>query len=174
MKRQHAQLLGLPTYVPDTPCKRGHLERYVRNGGCVQCHKESKKSPEGIAYQKWYGYKRRQEAKQRARTLVNSARYRAIKRKLPFDLTIDFVANAIEKGKCPITGIGFILDAPQGTRTHPWAPSIDRKDTAKGYTRDNIQIVCAIYNMAKNDYGHVELMRLASNLVARFPWENSQ
>lgn len=34
----------------------------------------------------------------------------------------------------------------------PFAPSIDRIESKKGYTSDNIQIVCQIVNRAKNEY----------------------
>ena len=35
--------------------------------------------------------------------------------------------------------------------TSLFAPSIDRIDSSKGYTPDNIQIVCCAYNMGKKN-----------------------
>jgi len=35
LSRAEAKAKGLPRYYPGTPCKRGHLERYVYSGRCV-------------------------------------------------------------------------------------------------------------------------------------------
>jgi hypothetical protein len=37
MTRTEAKAAGLAKYETDRPCKNGHTERYVRNGGCTVC-----------------------------------------------------------------------------------------------------------------------------------------
>lgn len=63
--------------------------------------------------------------------------------------------------KCAITGIEFIYDIPRG----PFKPSIDRIDSTKGYTLDNIQIVCWIYNSAKGPNKHSDVIKFATALI---------
>lgn len=42
---------------------------------------------------------------------------------------------------CPILNIPLTLVNESGQRQNPNAPSVDRIDNSKGYTKDNIQIV---------------------------------
>jgi len=55
--------------------------------------------------------------------------------------------------KCKVTGIDFDLSPINGKRTRPFAPRIDRIDSSKGYTPDNIRLVCFAVNMAMNEWG---------------------
>jgi len=48
----------------------------------------------------------------------------------------------------------------------PFSPSFDRIDNTQGYTRDNVQLVCLIYNTAKNAHTHEDLLKLARALVS--------
>jgi hypothetical protein len=41
MKRNEAIELGLKTYEPEKPCKRGHRERYTATGTCAPCGREA-------------------------------------------------------------------------------------------------------------------------------------
>lgn len=65
-------------------------------------------------------------------------------------------------GKCEVTGLPF-----EWSIGSPWAPSLDRIDSARGYTHENTQLVCWIYNQAKNIYTHADLLRLASALASQ-------
>lgn len=48
MNRREAYEAGLKYYNTGHPCKRGHsADRYVGNGGCVDCLRFSRKRPEG-------------------------------------------------------------------------------------------------------------------------------
>lgn len=53
---------------------------------------------------------------------------------------------------CEVTKIRFNLVQPEGMRIRPWAPSVDRIDSLKPYTAKNCQLVCAAYNIAKNEW----------------------
>jgi hypothetical protein len=83
------------------------------------------------------------------------ARGRAHKKGIPYELTpalIGTICEVIQGGKCALTGVPFDYSDDGQFRFRPFAPSIDRKDSSKGYTVDNVQITCVIVNKAKNEY----------------------
>ena len=43
MHRKEATELGLDSYVPDKPCKRGHWHRKTSTGACIPCEKMTSK-----------------------------------------------------------------------------------------------------------------------------------
>lgn len=90
----------------------------------------------------------------RVNLLIRTCRGSAQQRGLDFELTSETVhAMIIVQGaKCILTGIPFDWGFGGKFRANPFAPSIDRRDSSKGYTYDNIQIVCYIVNLAKNQY----------------------
>lgn len=87
----------------------------------------------------------------------------ASKYKFECDLTPEWIESKIKKGRCEVTNIPFVLTRGH----HPFAPSMDRIDSSKGYTMDNIQIVVLIYNTAKRQFCHDDVMLLAKALVNR-------
>lgn len=55
--------------------------------------------------------------------------------------------------KCAVTGITLQLQSPEtGKIGNPFSPSLDRLDNEKGYGRGNVQLVCLMYNNAKNRF----------------------
>ena len=87
----------------------------------------------------------------RAASLCAMARARCRKNGLPFALSVEFVARRIASGACEVSGIAFDLRVGH-RRLSPWAPSIDRIDSEKGYTVENVQIVVSMLNLAKSDF----------------------
>lgn len=86
-----------------------------------------------------------------ANKLLKEAKYRAKKRNLAFNLTLnDIQVPAI----CPVFHTPLIF------RGGPDAPSIDRIDNSKGYTKDNIIIVSLKANLFKSYATIDELKRL--------------
>jgi len=77
-----------------------------------------------------------------------------IGRILEFDLTPDFIQDLFDKSgrKCAITGIPFQMELGKPYKRNPFRPSIDRIDSKRGYTKDNIQIVLSIVNTMRLDY----------------------
>lgn len=65
-------------------------------------------------------------------------------------------------GFCQLTGLP-LQPRPEGCadRVYPWAASLDRIDSAKGYTRENCRIVCAAMNIALNAFGEQVFRSLA-------------
>ena len=86
--------------------------------------------------------------------MIRDCRRRAKNKNRDFDLDITFAIELYEaqNKKCAVSGISFDF-SDTNFRQRPFAPSIDRIDCSKGYTKDNIRFVCTIVNMALNQYG---------------------
>ncbi len=89
--------------------------------------------------------------------LLESARGRAKNKNLPIDIDLDFLINLYEQqgGKCKLTDINFTFEINKDrTRKFlPFNPSLDKIDCNKGYTKDNVRLVCTIVNLALNNFG---------------------
>lgn len=77
----------------------------------------------------------------------------------PRDL-LDLVERA--NGKCEVSLIPFV---PNGTRS-PYAASIDRIDSAKGYETGNVRLVCLAVNAALNVWGLDIALKVARAMIA--------
>lgn len=93
----------------------------------------------------------------RAKALVGGARSR---RPEGFSITVEWAQEKIERGICERTGLPLLLSATSG----PWVPSLDRVDSSMGYTVENTQMVCWMYNAAKNQYTDADVLRFAEAL----------
>lgn len=102
---------------------------------------------------------------------VRAARTRARTRGLPFDLTVDWALDqAKSQGfKCSLTGIPFYTISAATSKVSPYIPSLDRVDCAKGYTQDNVRIVCWAVNAMLLDWGEDIFAQVASRLKAWRP-----
>lgn len=76
-----------------------------------------------------------------------SAKNRARKSNLEFTITLADLENLLIKqnNKCYYTGKEFINEDPD------WTVSIDRIDSTKGYTLDNIRLISSATNYMKSD-----------------------
>ena len=96
-------------------------------------------------------------------------RRRARKINKDYDLTKEWFLAKLSKGKCAITNIPFIY----GTYDHsgpipPFFPTIDRRDSNKGYTKDNCDVVIMAYNQIKNEYTLEELLSWRKSFIERY------
>lgn len=66
-----------------------------------------------------------------------------------------------QSGICPYSGIHLILPTHSNVKIHPqyMYASLDRIDSTKGYTTDNIQFVCKSLNYAKNSMSEIEFLQ---------------
>ena|ERR1700677_1523498 len=87
----------------------------------------------------------------RASLLIGAARGRAKNKKIPFNLddNIQAIAEMLESG-CQLTGLSFDLNRGKAKTN---SPSIDRIDSNKGYTSDNIRIIHWILNCLFGTWG---------------------
>jgi hypothetical protein len=56
------------------------------------------------------------------------------------------------------------FDLSPGPRKQ-FAPSADRIDPGRGYTKDNVQIVCWQYNAAKHTFTDADVVRFARAVI---------
>ncbi len=97
----------------------------------------------------------------RASRLYSSAKQRAKHHNLEFDLTPEWIAEKILVGDCEKTGLSFTLEPPRKGYFHnPYAPSLDRRDQTKGYTKDNVDVVIWAYNQAKGQWNRKHFERI--------------
>lgn len=104
-----------------------------------------------------------------ARLAFTTARRNARKRCIPFSLNKTDIEILVMrcKGHCEISGLPFELEAHPTASRRPFAPSIDRIDSSKGYTRHNARIICVMANLALNEWGDETLLILAKAVVAK-------
>lgn len=112
------------------------------------------------------GQRRRQE-KGLAYCLWFSAKHRAKKMGREFSLT---VTDVIIPSVCPILNLPLItsvaIDNTNGTKDRPANyPTVDRIDSTRGYTPDNIQVISWRANNLKNNATLLELVALGQFAV---------
>lgn len=79
-------------------------------------------------------------------------------------LTKEWIRQKLLAGVCEATGIRFSFsDKPWD----PFQPSLDRKNLKKGYTKDNVQVVVLIHNMARGQWGDKALITYVKALIKK-------
>ena len=109
------------------------------------------------------------------RLLHIAAKARAKKKGLPYliDDKVMIEMSRAQADRCALTGIDFDFTSELGFINRPYAPSVDRIDNSKGYTPDNIQIVCVIVNKAKNEYPQDMFDEMCLARVRQLEWQRS-
>ncbi len=99
--------------------------------------------------------------------IYRSARFSAKVKNLEFTITpfeLVEIANS-SNGKCMLTGIKWSIYEQGGKAgKRVWAPSLDRIDSNKGYTKNNCRLVCCAVNIALSDLGDNVLIKIAQGL----------
>ena len=83
----------------------------------------------------------------RAAALLKDARRRAASKGMSFSLTRDWVIGRLRRWTCEATGWLFVIQSGRGH--HPFAPSIDRINSTRGYTPANCRLVISAVNTIK-------------------------
>lgn len=98
----------------------------------------------------------------------HAAKERAAKKNLEFNITTEYLKYLWFKqcGKCALSGIDMTYIFFNG-RT-PTNVSIDRILPEKGYTMDNIQLVCMACNQMKNDLIEEQLYEFCKKIVNKY------
>lgn len=107
---------------------------------------------------------RRYAMRQVARSRANAKG----RRQLEHTLTWDDVKVMLDTTgwRCAVTGTPLSLAEVGPRKLRPYAPSIDRIDSDKGYVPGNCRVVCAAANMAMNAWGAGVLHTLLRNMQA--------
>lgn len=104
----------------------------------------------------------------RAGYLLQAARTRAKKCNVPCTITLDWVRAKLQPGICEMTGVPFSYARPaKGMHRNPFSPSLDRIDSAAGYTPENTRIVTTQVNLARNEWSDAVLFEMARRLMER-------
>lgn len=105
------------------------------------------------------------------RGMFTNSKKHARKIKKEYELSLEDFRNLWEKQKgiCSYTGLTMTLGTTcNNSPFTPTTASLDRIDSDKGYTRDNVEFVCLFINYGKNGFTKKEvegfLHRMKSNL----------
>lgn len=104
------------------------------------------------------------------RNMIYSSGSRSRKNGVDHTLSIDELENIClrSKGRCEVTGLRFSLERPTGTgKRLPFQPSLDRKDSSKGYSVENCRLVCWAVNAAMGPWGEDVFRKLAVGLFIK-------
>ena len=147
--------------------KGKYLASYCKPCNIKRSRRYSKENPE-----KRKEYVRRFREKERGtvwnkagqvrETMVQQSRKRGWP---PPEFTREEIYVIMLNGRCSKTGIPFNCDLREDGTRNPWAPSPDRIDSSKPYMKENVQWVCVMYNLAKQNWTDEEVMHMARELV---------
>ena len=154
-------------YCKECRALKGRKERSSRvHRICIQC---------GTPWQRKGGSGRRNvelcdkcyPTYRSAYSLYHASKLRSQEKGIEFDLTVELIHGLILKGMCPRTGFKFEIEnkGSDYSNRSPYTPSIDKINPSKGYTKDNIQVVCWWYNFAKQRYTDREVLELCKAVV---------
>ena len=149
--------------------KIGRLAGYCKNCNKIKCKEYGRlrreRDPDFVERERMRSQKQRSQKSYRVYNTWERHRSTAVKRGIDFTLTKEDVQKMFDRNewKCCKTGIEFDLSTGRGTR--PFSPSIDRIDSKGHYTKDNVQLVCTIYNFAKNRFSETDVVMFATSLT---------
>lgn len=115
-----------------------------------------KKTSKGKEASKRYAEKVFKTPEGRATRMIAQTRVDARRADRVFELDKEWLVEKLKKGICEKTGLPFVLNGKdqqelnQKSSKHPFSPSLERKDSTIGYTKENTIVVCLIYNFCKN------------------------
>ncbi len=109
--------------------------------------------------------KDRTTPKGRAKQLWSEAKRRASRDNIEFSLNLDKIEEKVLCGKCEVSGISFDFSPATISSTNKYAPSLDRTDSNKGYSEENVKVVVWIYNRAKGDFSSQDVLEFAGRLI---------
>lgn len=98
---------------------------------------------------------------------LQQARKRAERKHIPIDIDIHYLLDIYHKqnGACCLTGLVMELRPLVGHRVNPYAISLDRIDSTKGYTKDNVRLIIWYMNWAMGAYGEKEFAEIAKSYL---------
>lgn len=152
-------------YKPCPNC--GDEQSYLRRNYAIMSYNEAKeckscsnKKPENNSHKGWikgvlrtsFAYKYQAQADIRG---------------LDWDITFEYLAELLIKQdfKCALTG--WDIDAMEVNKN---TASLDRIDSSKGYTEDNVQWVHKMVNMTKQQYTQEEFIDMCKAVTDKVKW----
>lgn len=135
---------------------RGH-----RDGRCKEC-----KRKQNLEARANYSNDRKLYTVLQARVL--NAKERAKRKNIPCTITKEFIMDLWKKqeGKCAISKIPMTCELDQG-RIFTNA-SIDQIQQGRGYTEDNVQLICMAVNQLKSDWDMDTVLYICNQVVDNY------
>jgi hypothetical protein len=127
-----------------------------------QTHRREDNKDEHLEYSRKYQRNRRLDFEYRLQMLINASKQRARLNDREHDINVeDIKAIYPVDGCCPIFGLKLEFN---GAGFRDSSPSIDRIDSTKGYTQDNIQVISWKANRIKGAASLQDLEMLVAYL----------
>lgn len=93
---------------------------------------------------------------------------------VPFDITVEWIEERLKRGICECSGLDLYIksytkkenDAYE--KIHPRAASLDQINAGKGYTKDNVRVICDSFNKMFNDKTDLEIYDLVKCWIEHY------
>ena len=136
---------------------------------CVYCNKRLKSVRSDAKFCNDTCWKRawRESEEGWAKDAMRKIRSRSKNFNIDTDLTWEYLIELLDyqDRKCAITSLPFEFKYSFHGRIDQYRASVDRIDSKKGYTKDNVQLVCAQVNIMKHQSSSEELLFWATKIV---------
>lgn len=151
---------------------RAGVRYRARKSSCDPWRYFSGSRTEAIAaftYWKYPDHQTNFQGQSRAALLLRGIRKNAISRKIQVDISLSDIEAMLNRacGRCEFFGMAFSDEEYAGYRIRPWAPTVDRIDSSRGYANGNCRVICAYVNMALNQFGDAFFHRVAAALMVK-------
>jgi hypothetical protein len=132
---------GYTSYCKECHWKASHSSPNRRSVAAAYYHKNKQAHPEKYLWK---------QAKHRAKWDYNN---------MEFSISVE---DIIIPEKCPYLGTSFDLTDKE------FSPSLDRIDSAKGYTKENIMVISYKANRMKSNATDLELIAFAKGILSMY------
>lgn len=105
----------------------------------------------------------------KAQIVCNSAKASCKTRGIVWGLSVDDVLGMYlsQGGKCALSGARMTYEAHDGLDKNWTAISIDRINSSRNYTIDNVQLVCVAVNIMKNEMPQGDFVTWCAKVTAK-------
>ena len=109
-------------------------------------------------------YERRRHAANPFSRTQQMMKTRSKRKGLDFNLDKEYIEQLWDdcKGICSMTGVSMKKNS---TVNDPFVMSVDRINSKKGYTKDNVRLVSRWYNVSRNNYGDKLTIEMCHRVV---------
>lgn len=99
------------------------------------------------------------------RWLLLRSRFNSKQRGFGTALIDDEVEALLAPMVCSVTNLPLTWEYDGESRSNPWAPSLDRIDSSKGYDSSNVRVVCWAFNAMRSDFPDNVVQALADAVL---------
>jgi hypothetical protein len=96
--------------------------------------------------------------------LYGGASHRSKKKNLDFDLTSEWILEKLTPLVCEATGLPLKIERSLDSKIEMLLPTLDRIDSSKGYTKDNVIVTCWWWNVMKQDWSNSQVLNILKQI----------